>query len=57
MAAGSPSQKRRLHALGQRADRRRLQLLMVDLVHQPLRLRDAEVLEQHRASASCRGPR
>jgi hypothetical protein len=37
-----------MDALGERADRRRLQLLVVDLVQQLLRLRHLEMIEQHR---------
>ena len=40
--------ERRLHAARERADRRRLQVALVDLVNQTLRLRNAEVLQEQR---------
>jgi hypothetical protein len=46
--------ERRLHASRERADGRRLQVRMIDLVNQALRLRDTEVRQQQRCQRRYR---
>ena len=48
--------ERGLHATGQRANRRRLEMMMINLMQQQLRLRHLKMVEQHLREHGARPP-